>query len=104
MLNIDLMFVEVRNDYYDKLQPHFSCPNRFFNENFFREYGYTAKLEGNLLTLDYEGHSFQYVYCYELEGVDWNRRLSMDNTRLFDTADRIITQRLRQLVKRINSK
>jgi hypothetical protein len=28
----------------------------------------------------------------------------MDNTRLFDTADRIITQRLGQLVKRINSK
>lgn len=104
MLYIDLMFVEVRNDDYDKSHPHFSCPNRFFIEGFFRENGYTAKLEGNLLTLEHEGYCFQYVYCYELEGIDWGRRMNMDNTRLFDTADRIITQRLRQLVKRINSK
>lgn len=104
MLYVDLMFVEVRNGYYDKLHPHFSCPSRIFTESFFREYGYTAKLEGNLLTLECEGHCFQYVYCYELEGIDWGKRVSMDNTRLFDTADRIITQRLHQLVKRINSK
>lgn len=104
MLKIDLMFVEVRNGYYDKLYPHFSSPSYIFTENFFRENGYTAKLEGNLLTLEHEGHCFQYVYCYELEGIDWGRRASMDNTRLFDTADRIITQRLLQLVKRINSK
>jgi hypothetical protein len=104
MLYLDLMFVEVRNDNCDKLHPHFSFPDRFFSEDFFRENGYTAKLEGNLLTLDGEGHSFQFVYCYDLEGIDWSRRMTMDNARFFDVVDRIITQRLRQLVKRINSK
>jgi hypothetical protein len=39
-----------------------------------------------------------------LEGIDWNRRMTMDNARFFEVVDRIIAHRLGQLVKRINSK
>lgn len=102
MLHLELQHVEILEKGYCGESPRIPIAYSMFCADFFRENGYTATLEGNLLTLACDGTEFRYAFFYKLEGIDWHRRSLVDNDRFYEVINNIVTLRLHQLVKYIN--
>lgn len=80
--------------------------NTFMLSDWYRENGYTAHKDGNLLIISRAGMNlWEYVVSYDIDGVQHcMERSAVDNTRFWQTVDRIVDIRLNQLVKYINRK
>lgn len=80
--------------------------NTLMLSDWYREHGYTAHRDGNLLVISQAGMNvWEYVVSYDIDGIQhYMARSTVDNMRFWQTVDRIVDMRLNQLVKYINRK
>jgi hypothetical protein len=80
--------------------------NTLMLSDWYREHGYTAHRDGNLLVISRADiNLWEYVVSYDIDGIQhYMERSDADNMRFWQTVDRIVDMRLNQLVKHINHK